>query len=129
MIRVNQAGSFDKSEKLLRKASKGISEGRMRSILEYYGQFLVDLLSSDTPVDTGETADSWSYKVSVRPNDARLYFHNSHVEDGVNIAIILQYGHATRNGGYVYGIDYMSEPYQKIFQLAANEIWKEVGGL
>lgn len=129
MIRVNQAGSFDKTEKLVMNVKNFLSSGQIRNIVEKYAQQGVDMLASATPYDTGETSKGWSYTISTKPDNVRVYFHNSHVEKGVNIALILQYGHATRNGGYVYGIDYMSEPYQKSFQAMADRLWQEVRGL
>lgn len=127
MIKIKASGSFDNTEKFIKHTSKYMDAAR--PLLERYGQLMCDMLRNATPWDTGETATSWRYQVSIKKDDARIYFHNDHVENGVNIALILQYGHATRQGGYVYGRDYLSQPYQVIFDRIAEELWREVSKL
>ena len=94
--------------------------------LDVYGQMGVEALQAATPEDSGETARSWSYEIKQDRNRTYLTWTNSHVEDGVNIAIILQYGHATRNGGWVEGRDYINPALQPLFDQMAQEIWSEV---
>ena len=96
------------------------------SILERYGNLGVEALSNATPVDTGKTAASWSYVIQQSPGRIKLYWTNSNVNKGVNIAIILQYGHGLRGGGYVEGIDYINPAIQPIFDEMAQKLWKEV---
>jgi hypothetical protein len=83
-------------------------------------------LKNATPVDSGETANSWDYEIRHYPGGASIAWTNSHVVDGVPIAIILQYGHATRNGGYVQGRDYINPALRPIFEKMANDLWEEV---
>lgn len=122
MITFRQKGSFKKTEKFLKKS---FGKDYMR-ILEKYGEAGVDALSKATPVDTGQTASSWSYHIKKTRNYISVVWTNSHVEKGVNIAIILQYGHATRWGGYVQGIDYINPAMRPIFDSLAEHAWKEV---
>lgn len=122
MISFRQKGSFSNTEKLLKK-----SLGKdYRSVLERYAQQGVAALSAATPIETGETASSWYYKITQSETSLSIEWCNSHVNKGTNIAIILQYGHATRNGGYVSGRDYINPALQPIFDQLAEAAWKEV---
>ena len=122
MIRFNQNGNWSKTTKFLKKSSSG----RITDILKRYGEEGVALLRKNTPVDTGKTAESWYYDISTTKSGMTLSFHNSNVVDGVPIAIILQYGHATNNGGYVTGIDYINPVLKPIFDDMAIRVWEEV---
>lgn len=95
-------------------------------ILEIYAQSCVKQLEAATPLDSGETAKSWGYEIKRRRGRISLEFTNSHVENGVPIAIILQYGHGTKNGGYVQGRDYINPVVQPIFDRIVEEIWREL---
>lgn len=96
------------------------------NILSKYGQEGVNALSSATPKKTGVTAASWNYEIVTENGKTSLIFTNSNINKGVNIAIILQYGHGTRNGGYVAGRDYINPAIQPIFDRLASEAWREV---
>lgn len=125
MIGIRQRGDFSKTEKLLKK-----SLGRdYRSVLEKYGQQGVSSLSAQTPIDSGLTATSWSYEIIQNEGSISVVWKNTNVQKGVNIAIILQYGHGTRNGGYVDGIDYINPALKPIFEKMADAAWKEVTGV
>lgn len=108
------------------KIAKDLMEPYLRNVLERYAKTCVDRLSAATPVDTGETASSWGYEVEIKGDVATIYFTNSHVEKGVNVALLLQYGHATRNGGYFQGIDYINPPAKDIFTQIVENAWREV---
>lgn len=122
MIVIKHKGDFKKTEKFL----KDISRIDFLRILDKYGREGVTALANATPIDTGLTAGSWSYEVSHSRNSYTITWSNSHVNDGVPIAIILQYGHGTRNGGYVQGRDYINPAMQPIFDKIAEEAWREV---
>ena len=83
-------------------------------------------LSSATPVDSGETAASWYYEITNKNNTITISFHNSNIQNGVPIAILLQYGHGTGTGGWVQGRDYINPAIQPIFDQIAEYAWKEV---
>lgn len=122
MISFRHKGNFKKTEKLLKK-----SIGRdYRSVLEKYGQKGVEMLAANTPKDSGKTAESWSYALEERNGYLSVTWFNSNINKGVNIAIILQYGHGTGNGGYVEGRDYINPALQPIFDAMAEAAWKEV---
>lgn len=122
MISFKQKGDFSKTEKFLKK-----SLGRdYRSVLERYARQGVAALSAATPVDTGLTASSWSYEIIQNDSGISVEWHNSNINRGVNIALILQYGHGTRNGGYVVGRDYINPALRPIFDDMANAAWREV---
>lgn len=122
MITIKQSGSFDNAEKFLKKLSKKVSD----KTLKKYGEAGVAALSAATPVDTGLTASSWYYEIIRTKTGLTIEFHNSNVQRGVPIAIILQYGHATRNGGWVEGIDYINPALKPVFNKMASDLWKEV---
>ena len=122
MIKIRQKGDFKKLTSFLEKAKEGLDIG----VLDKDGRKGVDALSSATPVDTGLTASSWFYKIENKNGVAKIEFHNSNIQNGVQIAVILQYGHGTRNGGYVVGRDYINPAIQPVFDELAKNAWKEV---
>lgn len=116
-------GDFKKTEKFLKKS---IGKDWL-NVLEKYAIEGVKALASATPFDTGETAASWSYEIIQNESSVSIRWNNSHVENGyANIAILLQYGHGTRNGGWVEGRDYINPALQPIFDKMAEAAWKEV---
>ncbi len=122
MISISHSGNFNNIERFLEKMKKR----DVIRVLNKYGKMGVDYLSNDTPIDSGETASSWSYEIDLKNGRYMIYWSNSNVNQGVNIAIILQYGHVTKNGGYVQGIDYINPALAKVFEQMANELWGEV---
>jgi len=122
MIEFKQKGDFKSLSNFFEKARESVHIGK----LDKYGREGVAALSSKTPVDTGLTAESWYYTITQTEGQAVLSFHNRNVVNGVPIAIVIQYGHATRNGGWVDGIDYINPAVQPIFAKIAKEAWREV---
>lgn len=125
MISFSHKGDFSKLTGFLERA-KGIVH---LSALDRYGRRGVAALASATPVESGETAASWSYEIQNGDGTAAITFKNSHIVDGVPIAIILQYGHGTGTGGWVEGRDYINPAIQPIFDEIAEEAWREVAQL
>ena len=122
MITFKHKGDFSKTKKFFEKAKKGVD----LKLLDKYGQAGVDALMSSTPVDTGLTALSWYYEIENKDGKIKINFCNSNIQTGVPIAVILQYGHGTRNGGWVVGRDYINPAIQPIFDEMAKTAWKEV---
>lgn len=122
MINIHHKGDFKKTVKFLNK----ITNIPIRNILEKYGNMGVSALSVATPVDTGKTAASWTYEIEISKDSYVITWLNTNVNNHVNIALILQYGHATRNGGYVSGRDYINPALQPVFDQIAAEAWREV---
>lgn len=122
MISFRQKGDFSKLNHFLEKSKNVIKLG----MLDKYGRAGVAALSSATPVDTGLTAQSWIYEIKRQNGSVSLVFHNKNLNKGVPIAIVLQYGHATRNGSWVKGRDYINPAIQPIFDKLAKEAWEEV---
>ena len=122
MITFKQKGNFSKVNRYLERVKEVAKIG----ILDKYGQAGVEALSSATPTDTGLTASSWYYKIERTKTSATIQFLNSNINDGVPIAVILQYGHGTGTGGWVEGRDYINPAIQPIFDKIANDAWKEV---
>ena len=122
MISFEQKGNFSNLNSFLEKAKEGVNAG----ILNKYGKQGVELLSKVTPVDTGLTASSWSYDIVRSNGSVTLNFNNTNIQNGCPIAIVLQYGHGTKEGGWVEGIDYINPVIQPLFNKIANEAWKEI---
>ena len=123
-ISFTHRGNFQKTERFLKKAEKADFWSR----LEKYGEEGVQALASATPVDSGLTADSWTYEIKKDPTDCAIYWSNTNDQAGwFNVAIGLQYGHGTRNGGWVEGIDYINPAIQPIFERIAEDVWSEIG--
>jgi hypothetical protein len=125
MISIKQKGDYSKVTRYLEKAKKGVN---LKS-LDKYGREGVEALASNTPVLTGLTANSWYYEIVKEKNRVRISFCNSNIQNGVPIAIILQYGHGTRNGGWVEGRDYINPAIQPIFDEITKNAWKEVSNI
>lgn len=125
MVTFKHKGDFRKTKKFFNRAPEASS-----SIdLDRYGREGVAALSAATPVETGKTASSWYYEITRSRGSFSIRWLNSYVEDGVVIAIIIQYGHGTGTGGYVQGRDYINPAIRPIFDQIRNDLWKEVTSL
>ncbi len=122
MIKFRQKGNFSKFDSYTERLLEVVKLGK----LDKYGREGVEALMSVTPRDTGKTAESWYYTITRKKNKVTISFNNSNIPDGVPIAILLQYGHATGNGGWVEGIDYINPALQPIFDRIAKKAWAEV---
>lgn len=115
-------GDFLKVEGFLNKIKRGL----MLVDFNRFGREGVEALSAATPYDTGKTASSWYYKIDQKPDSVIISFCNSNVNKGVPIAVILQYGHGTRNGGWVEGRDYINPALRPVFDKILSDAWKAV---
>lgn len=122
IIVFKQKGNFKKTRKFLKRCSNL----QLDDLLNQYGKEGVEALARATPKDTGKTAASWSYAVHKSDGRITITWSNSNIVDGVPIAVILQYGHGTRNGGYVEGVDYINPAMRPIFERIAQRAWGEV---
>ena len=122
MISFRHKGDFSKTSRYLAKAKKAV---KIKD-LDRFGKEGVAALASATPIDTGLTASSWYYEIEQENGSVVIRFNNSNIQNGVPIAIILQYGHGTKNGGWVQGRDYINPSIQPIFDKIANNAWREV---
>lgn len=122
MIKFRQKGNFSKFDSYTERLLEVVNLGK----LDKYGREGVEALMSATPRDTGTTAESWYYTITRKKNKVTISFNNSNIPDGVQVAILLQYGHAMRNGGWVEGYDYINPAIQPIFDKIAKKAWAEV---
>lgn len=122
MLSIRLKGDFSITESYLQKAREAVKLGT----LDFYGREGVRALESATPKDTGLTSESWYYTIQRGEGYIKFSFHNSNIVKDVPIAIILQYGHSTNNGGWVEGRDYINPAIQPIFDEIVNKLWKEV---
>lgn len=131
-IGVEVKGSFKHIENFFEKSKTK----RLAQKLNRYGMLGAAALASNTPIDTGKTAESWNYEITESNGRIKLAWTNSNLtaphysnKKGIPIAILIQYGHATKNGGYVQGRDFINPAIQPIFDAIANDIWEEVSSL
>jgi hypothetical protein len=122
MFKLTSRQEGKKTEDFLKKAK----ELQIESVLNKYGSKGVQALAAATPVDSGRTASSWGYELERTGNGWSIHWTNDNINQNVNIAVILQYGHGTGTGGYVAGRDYINPAIAPIFEEIANEAWKEI---
>jgi hypothetical protein len=122
MFSVTSVGSWDKTISYL----EYLASGKMFDVLDRYGRIGVDRLASATPIETGLTAHSWGYQVEHKSYYSAISWFNTHTHNGINIAVILQYGHGTGTGGWVEGRDYINPAIQPLFDKMVEDIWREV---
>ena len=122
LMTFKQQGDFKNLSSFLERMKKPLK----KTTLDKYGKEGVQALMAATPVDTGLTASLWHYDINLSKDSSSISFYNDNIDNGVPIAIILNYGHGTRNGGYVKGRNYINPAIQPIFDKLAQEAWKEV---
>lgn len=122
MLVITRKGRFERSKHMLERSLNM----DIRKILNDCGKQGVEALASATPKRTGKTAASWSYEISKTSAGWTVTWNNSNINKGVNIALIIQYGHGTGTGAYVQGIDYINPAIRPIFENMASEVWREV---
>lgn len=122
MIEVKQTGSFKNTERYLQR----LQANQVDAILHKYGVMGVNALSANTPEDTGETAASWYYTIKNRPGYYSIRWHNRHEDQGIPVAVLIQYGHGTRSGSLIPGNDFIMPAVKPIFEQITREVWEEV---
>lgn len=122
MLKFVQHGDFRKTDTFFQKMLRTVKLSRLNK----YGRMGVRALEEATPVDTGETAQSWYYKIKKTRDGVSIVWGNDNENDGEVIAVLLQYGHQTRNGGWVYGVDYINPALAPVFEKIAEDAWREV---
>lgn len=122
MITFKIKGDYKRTERYFKR----LTQKKYLQILDKYGKQGVEALAAATPKDTGRTAESWRYEIETGPNSSSIIFVNDNINKYVNIAVILQYGHATRNGGWVEGRDYINPAVQPLFDEMVEKAWEEV---
>jgi hypothetical protein len=122
MISFTHRGDFKNTERFL----NGATNVNYRKILDAYGRKGVSALAAATPAESGMTANSWGYEIKISKSSLTIYWTNAHIVNGFSVVIGLQYGHGTRNGGYVAGRDFINPALQPIFDQIAQEAWQEV---
>lgn len=123
MITFTVTGDTRRTQDFLRKMQ---TPSTLYSGIDAIAQRGVDALRAATPMDSGLTAASWGYEIEITNEGVTITWINTNNVDGVNVAVILQYGHGTGTGGYVAGRDYINGAIQPIFDQIADDIWKKV---
>lgn len=124
MIKVEAKGDFRKTNSFFERL---LEVGKL-GMLDKYGALGVKALKENTPKDTGLLADSWDYVIEHGKGYSKITWINTDIEGGCNVAVLIQYGHATKNGGYVQGIDFVNPAMAPVFDQIAEKAWKEVTG-
>jgi hypothetical protein len=122
MITFTESGDFKNTERYL----EHLQRDDLASVLNKYGSLGVNALANATPVDSGLTSESWYYTIESKRGYYSIRWHNNNINEGESIAILIQYGHGTRTGGYVQGRDYIMPAIRPIFDQIAAEAWREV---
>ncbi len=120
-MKMSSTGMFEKLKFWL-----GSIDRKTYLICNKYAKMGLEELIKNTPKDTGKTAESWTYSIKTKKDSIEIQYHNDNIQNGVNIAILLQYGHVTNNGGFVYGIDYVNPSLAPAFEALKNKLWEEV---
>ena len=126
MFKLSSKGSFSKTDNFLKKLTKENLNVIEQDAFRQYAEDLMSALESATPKDTGQTARSWRYEIKTSGTRTTLEVFNDNVNDGCCIAMLLQYGHATKNGGFVRGIDYINPAVKPYFDKIEDSVWREV---
>lgn len=121
-------GITSKNDDRMNKSLKQLKKNKALSELDRYGQMGVNALAEATPRESGETANSWAYRIKNDRLGPRIEWYNTHKDDagGASVVILIQYGHGTRTGGYVQGYDFINPAMRPVFDKIAKEIWKKV---
>lgn len=122
MITIESQGEW----KLTRNWFDRMTKLDLALIMNQFGKEGVSALAATTPSRSGLTSKSWNYEVTRKGNNWKITWTNSNVNKGANIAVLIQYGHGTRNGGYVVGRDYINPAIRPVFDKIAQKAWKEV---
>ena len=123
MLSFSSSGSTSRTSSFLKKMAE---TSTLYSSLDSLAQKGVAALQNATPVDSGLTASSWSYEIKIVAGGVTITWLNTNVNDGANVAILLQYGHGTGTGGYIQGYDYINPALKPVFDQIADEVWKKV---
>ena len=123
-ISIQVKGDYSRTIRFLERAKEVMHRGDLNK----YGQLGLDALIAATPVDSGLTASSWGYRITHSDRGSTIEWYNTNNVNGVNIAVILQYGHATKDGHFVQGVDYINPALKPVFDAIAEDAWREVTG-
>lgn len=124
MIKITATGDFSKAYGFIERVKEVFNRG----VFDEYGRMGVDALREATPKRTGKTSESWYYKIKRGSKAVSIEWCNSNSNKGQNIAVLIQYGHATKQGAYVRGRDYINPAMKEVFEKIASELWEEVKG-
>lgn len=122
-VNVKSKGKYKKAFKYL----NSLKDRKFLESLALYGSQGVDALKAATPKRTGLTSESWGYRIEQDGDKTYLIWYNTNiVKDYFNVALMIQYGHATKNGGWVKGIDYINPALKPVFDNIVDNIELEV---
>ena len=125
LMDMNYHGTFNSSEKRLESMLNLFHIGK----LDKYGRLGVKYLKEYTPKRTGLTSESWTYDVKRKSGGFEIIWKNTNIQNGEEIAMMLQYGHGTGTGGWVEGVDYINPALKDLFEKIEKDAKKEVFGV
>ena len=122
MIRIKHKGNFNNTENFLKRNKHN---DHMQTLIKYAEIGKIEL-SLATPLDTGKTAESWGYQITKTNTGSKIIWTNDNIVDGVPVAVLIQYGHATSSGTYVEGNDFINPAMKNVLDKLTSDLWKEV---
>lgn len=122
MIKVTSKGNWNQTNAYLNRM---LSREHL-AVLNKFGPIGVSALASATPKESSLTANSWTYEVESGAGFYKMSWLNTNVHEGANVAVLLQFGHGVRGGGYVQGRDFINPAMRPVFDQMADEMWKAV---
>ena len=110
-IKVKTKGTFKNTEQYLEShQDSAFTEQQIYQIADH----ALELFKKNTPISSGKTADSWSYEIIKKKGKYSIIMHNSNIQNGYNIAILINDGHATADGHYISGTHYIDQTLKEI---------------
>lgn len=122
-VKFTQKGNFSKFEKYISRSRR---IARLKQDAEIIADQCIDELRKATPIYSGLTAESWDYEIEINNRKTRIFFNNRNIQNGVNVALLLEYGHGTPTGGWVEGKEYIDPAIRKVYLDIINDKWKEL---
>ena len=117
-MKMTVTGTFDRVlDGLTRLTNRDLDK-----ILEVYGQKGCEALEIATPKRTGLTSRSWVYKIRHTPKSTYLEWHNTNIQNGAVVAVLIQYGFVTTRGYHVEGRDYINPAMEPIYEELKNAL-------
>jgi hypothetical protein len=122
MLKVKSKGNWDRTDKFFKKSIKVTKIENITLLAEQ----CIERLKEATPKDSGLTANSWSYEIDTTKNKRSLYITNSNIQNGVKVALLLEFGHATTSGSWVEGKNFIGPITQEVYNGILSDTWKEL---
>lgn len=122
MVQIKNKGDFLKLDTYFKKSLKITKFRKVEEIV----QECIEKLRAVTPEDTGLTSRSWTCVIERYKKSVKVEISNTNIQNGINVALLLEYGHATRNGAWIEGKNYIAPVVLEYYNQILNSTWKEL---